>query len=135
MKKILALLLALTMVFALCACGQQAAPAATQAAQPAAPAAEPAATEAPAKTEKTVLNLWCIATENGRATRAMAMALKSRAALYAASPLYNTNGDNAKWTEAAKASHDIIASAGELGLGLDTYARTHSPKNHCRAQL
>ena len=41
MKKILALVLALTMVFALCACGQQAAPA------PAASAA-PAASEAPA---------------------------------------------------------------------------------------
>lgn len=68
--------------------------------------------------------------ENGRATRAMAMALKSRAALYAASPLYNTNGDNAKWTEAAKASHDIIASAGELGLGLDTYANLFNSKNY-----
>ncbi len=68
--------------------------------------------------------------ENGRATRAMAMALKSRAALYAASPLYNTNGDNAKWTEAAKASHDIIASAGELGLGLDTYANLFKSKNY-----
>lgn len=68
--------------------------------------------------------------ENGRATRAMAMALKSRAALYAASPLYNTNGDNAKWTEADKASHDIIASAGELGLGLDTYANLFKSKNY-----
>lgn len=68
--------------------------------------------------------------ENGRATRAMAMALKSRAALYAASPLYNTNGDNAKWTEAVKASHDIIASAGELGLGLDTYANLFKSKNY-----
>lgn len=68
--------------------------------------------------------------ENGRATRAMAMALKLRAALYAASPLYNTNGDNAKWTEAAKASHDIIASAGELGLGLDTYANLFKSKNY-----
>lgn len=68
--------------------------------------------------------------ENGRATRAMAMALKSRAALYAASPLYNTNSDNAKWTEAAKASHDIIASAGELGLGLDTYANLFKSKNY-----
>lgn len=68
--------------------------------------------------------------ENGRATRAMVMALKSRAALYAASPLYNTNGDNAKWTEAAKASHDIIASAGELGLGLDTYANLFKSKNY-----
>ena len=68
--------------------------------------------------------------ENGRATRAMAMALKSRAALYAASPLYSTNGDNAKWTEAAKASHDIVASAGELGLGLDTYANLFKSKNY-----
>lgn len=68
--------------------------------------------------------------ENGRATRAMAMALKSRAALYTASPLYSTNGDNAKWTEAAKASHDIIASAGELGLGLDTYANLFKSKNY-----
>lgn len=68
--------------------------------------------------------------ENGRATRAMAMALKLRAALYAASPLYSTNGDNAKWTEAAKASHDIIASAGELGLGLDTYANLFKSKNY-----
>ena len=45
MKKTLALLLALTMVFALCACGQSSAPAAATAA-PAAPAAEPAAAPA-----------------------------------------------------------------------------------------
>ena len=44
MKKILALALALCMIFALAACGQSAAPAATPAAEPAAaPAAEPAA--------------------------------------------------------------------------------------------
>ncbi len=55
MKKYLALMLTLCMVFALCACGQQAAPAA-------APAAEPAAE--PAAAEKTVLTLWCIATES-----------------------------------------------------------------------
>jgi len=53
MKKILALALALCMIFALCACGQQAAPAAT----------EPSAEEAPAP-EQTVLKLWCIATES-----------------------------------------------------------------------
>ena len=45
MKKVLALLLALTMVFALAACGQSAAPAATAA--PEAPAEEPAPTEEP----------------------------------------------------------------------------------------
>ena len=59
MKKILALALALCMIFALCACGQQAAPA--PAAE--APAAEAPAAEAPAA-EQTVLKLWCIATES-----------------------------------------------------------------------
>ncbi len=53
-NRILALLLSLVMVFALCACGQSAAPAATQtpAEEPAAPAAaEPAPAEEPAPTE------------------------------------------------------------------------------------
>ena len=63
MKKTLALLLALTMVFALCACGQQAAaPAATPApaaeaapAEPAAPAAE--APAAPAEAKKFIMGI------------------------------------------------------------------------------
>ena len=49
MKKFLALMLALCMVFALCACGQQAAPAATEA--PAAEATEAPAAEEPAAVE------------------------------------------------------------------------------------
>ena len=56
MKKILALLLALVMVFALCACGQQAAPAPAAEAPAEAPAAEPAA-EAPAA-ENVTISLW-----------------------------------------------------------------------------
>ena len=56
MKKLIALLTALIMVFALCACGQAAAPAPA-----AAPAAEPAAEPA---ADQTVLTLWCIATES-----------------------------------------------------------------------
>ena len=49
MKKVLALVLALVMVFALCACGQQAAPApAAEAPAAEAPAAEAPAAEAPA---------------------------------------------------------------------------------------
>ena len=64
MKKILALALALCMIFALCACGQQAAPAPAAGAPAAeAPAAEAPAAEAPAA-EQTVLKLWCIATES-----------------------------------------------------------------------
>lgn len=58
MKKLIALLLALVMVFALCACGQTAAPAAPAATQ--APAEKPA--EAPAEApaaEPHYLNIWC----------------------------------------------------------------------------
>ena len=54
MKKIIALLMALVMVFALCACGQQAAPAETkpeaEAPAEAAPAEEAPAEEVPAET-------------------------------------------------------------------------------------
>ena len=77
MKKILALTLALGMVFSLTACGQSAAePAAEPAAEEteevkeeAAPAeeaeeAEPAEEEAEASGDEVTLNLWCIATES-----------------------------------------------------------------------
>ena len=49
MKKALALILALSMVFALCACGQSAAPAAAPTAAPAAPAEAAPAEAAPAE--------------------------------------------------------------------------------------
>ena len=66
MKKILALVLAICMIFALAACGQKAEPAPAPAAE--APAAEAPAAEAPAAeepaAEQTVLKLWCIATES-----------------------------------------------------------------------
>lgn len=53
MKKLLAMLLAVCMVLALCACGSSPAPAATEA-----PAAEPAAPAAPAEAETTEITLW-----------------------------------------------------------------------------
>ena len=61
MKKILAMLLALVMIFALAACGQQAAPAAEKPAEaPAAeaPAAEAPAAEAPAAVATGSLKIW-----------------------------------------------------------------------------
>ncbi|MCQ2557903.1 MAG: extracellular solute-binding protein [Oscillospiraceae bacterium] len=64
MKKALALLMALCMIVALCACGQAAAPAPTAAPAAAEKPAEAPAAAAPAAAEKTVLNLWCIATES-----------------------------------------------------------------------
>ena len=51
MKKVLALFLALAMIFALAACGKAAAPAATEAPADEAPATEAPAAEAPAAEE------------------------------------------------------------------------------------
>ncbi|RAV30303.1 RagB/SusD family nutrient uptake outer membrane protein [Sinomicrobium soli] len=49
----------------------------------------------------------------GRATRGAALALKSRLALYAASPLYNDGaGDSQKWAAAAQAASEVM----DLGI-------------------
>ena len=45
---------------------------------------------------------------DGRLTMGMALALKSRVLLYAASPLHNGNNNLKKWEEAAKAANDVI---------------------------
>lgn len=50
--------------------------------------------------------------EKGRATKAAALALKSRTLLYAASPLNNLNNDPAKWQAAADAAQQFITVAG-----------------------
>lgn len=46
----------------------------------------------------------------GRVTKGFAMAVKSKALLYAASPLHNETGDVEKWKRSAKAALDIISS-------------------------
>lgn len=46
---------------------------------------------------------------DGRITQGAALALKSRALLYAASPLHNPSNDVSKWQDAAKAAYDVIA--------------------------
>lgn len=56
--------------------------------------------------------------ETGRATRGAALALKARALLYAASPLFNTGNDVERWKEAAAAAGDFIRQASELGYSL-----------------
>lgn len=47
--------------------------------------------------------------EFGRVTKGFAMAVKSKALLYAASRLHNPSMDKSKWEASAKAAHDIIA--------------------------
>jgi starch-binding outer membrane protein, SusD/RagB family len=59
-----------------------------------------AATSLPVKDEETS---WI-----GHATKASALALKSRVLLYAASPLNNPSNDNAKWVRAAKAAKEVL---------------------------
>lgn len=49
-----------------------------------------------------------ISAETGRATRGAALALRSRALLYAASPLHNPENSLEKWEKAAEAAHDVI---------------------------
>ena len=44
----------------------------------------------------------------GRITKGAAMAIKSRMLLYAASPLFNTSGDQSKWQAAAAAAKAVI---------------------------
>ena len=46
--------------------------------------------------------------EYGRVTKGFAMAVKSKALLYAASPLFNPSNDKTKWEKAAKAAYDLI---------------------------
>ncbi len=58
----------------------------------------------------------------GRATKAAALALKSRTLLYAASPLNNPGNDIAKWQVAASAAKAVIDLAGTKH-GLLTFAQ------------
>lgn len=46
--------------------------------------------------------------EVGRVTKGFVMALKTKALLYAASPLHNVESDPELWKRAARAAHDII---------------------------
>lgn len=53
--------------------------------------------------------------ETGRITKGAALALKSKALLYAASPLFNPANDTEKWKAAAKAAADVIKNATDFG--------------------
>lgn len=57
-------------------------------------------------------NLAMGARWNNRMAGYAARALKATTLLYAASPAYNTNGDLAKWTDAAKAAGDLLKLTG-----------------------
>ena len=54
--------------------------------------------------------------EYGRVTRGFAKALKAKARLYAASPLFNTTGDTEKWRKAALAAKDVMDLKNQYGI-------------------
>lgn len=59
---------------------------------------------------------------DGRFSKGSALALKSRALLYAASPLHNAGNDITRWQKAAASLHDMIVfaqGAGSYGLATD----------------
>lgn len=53
-----------------------------------------------------------------RITKGMALALKSRATLYMASPLFSAD-DAQKWKDAARAAYELISQASTLGYKID----------------
>jgi starch-binding outer membrane protein, SusD/RagB family len=63
-----------------------------------------------------------ISLETGRATKGAALALKSKALLYAASPLFNESNDVNKWINAAKAAKNVIDTLGSMYMPLPTYS-------------
>lgn len=56
--------------------------------------------------------------QTGRANKLTVMALRARAALYYASPLFNPNNDKSRWLKAAQLSNAVIAEARNEGMGL-----------------
>ena len=56
--------------------------------------------------------------ETGRANKLAVLALRARAALYHASPLFNTNNDKNLWLEAAKRCKEVIDQAGQQSMTL-----------------
>lgn len=69
--------------------------------------------------------------ETGRVTKGVVLALKARAGLYAASPLFNTSNDKSKWIAAAEAAYEIIGNQSELGYKLDkSFANLFGAQNN-----
>jgi len=67
--------------------------------------------------------------ETGRINKPAVLALKARALLYAASPLFNKNNDNSLYEKAARANKAVIDSCTKWGIVLGTYASLWGDEN------
>lgn len=73
--------------------------------------------------------------EYGRITKGAVLALKARASLYAASPLYSESSQS-KWVAAAKAAYEIIGQHSQLGYDLDkSFSNLFGPKNNMSKEV
>lgn len=69
--------------------------------------------------------------ETGRVNRLTVLALKARAALYAASPLFNPTGDKELWHRAALANKELLDAADTAKMKLiDDYAKLWTKNNY-----
>lgn len=69
--------------------------------------------------------------ETGRADQLTVLALKARAALYYASPLFNPNGDKERWHNAAKYYKELVAACDARGKKLaPKYENTWDYQNY-----
>lgn len=69
--------------------------------------------------------------ETGRVNRLTVLALKARAALYAASPLFNPTGDKELWHRAALANKELLDAADSAKMKLiDDYAKLWTKNNY-----
>ena len=73
--------------------------------------------------------------ETGRANRLAVLALKARAALYQASPLFNTNSDNELWHKAGLATKVVLDSCAKYGYTLGTYASLWGQTNWSNKEM
>lgn len=67
--------------------------------------------------------------DTGRATRLTVLALKARALLYAASPLFNTNNETSLWEKAASANKAVLDSCAKYNRKLIAYTEIWGTNN------
>jgi hypothetical protein len=73
--------------------------------------------------------------QTGRASRPMAIALKARTLLYAASPLFNSSNNIELWKQAALANKAIIDKAPGWDIKLSSYAALWGNDNHLNPEI
>ena len=73
--------------------------------------------------------------EPGRVSSVTALAIKARAALYAASPLFNPSNDKTLWLNAATANKELIDACIRNGYSLSKYSSLWGPKNYAEKEM